>query len=75
VRQPAMRCETRRFIRLKASPRRETFTGASLARPRRAAATGGSNRGRGPPIEKEKAAASYIGVSGRGRKTAATATM
>src|SRR5258708_12396298 len=31
VRQPAMRCETRRFIRLKASPRRETFTGASLA--------------------------------------------
>src|SRR5207302_10888541 len=27
VRQPAMRCETRRFIRLKASPRRESRTG------------------------------------------------
>src|SRR5205809_5170735 len=30
VRQPAMRCEMRRFIRLKASPRRETFTGTFL---------------------------------------------
>src|SRR6202158_2169569 len=28
--QPAMRCETRRFIRLKAPPRRETLTGTSL---------------------------------------------